>query len=159
MKKLLIALACLTLGGCASTVVREVKQAEKDGPGIWNMYVYAVRGEWLGGVQTTMSGKSPIAPDEEIINIRTSDHNLLLTNWFKTTIVFKAKIKKSLGVEEGDYVQIRNFMAQDDNSKETPEVTTILCKSQDSACKDKIVLGLQTKDGGTTTGSIVLLPF
>jgi hypothetical protein len=79
MKKLLIAMACLTLGGCASTAIREVKQAEKDGPGIWNMYVYAVRGEWWGGVQTNMSGKNPIAADEEIINIRSSDHNLLLT--------------------------------------------------------------------------------
>lgn len=159
MKKLLIALACLTLGGCASTAIREVKQAEKDGPGIWNMYVFAVRGEWWGGVQTNMSGKNPIAPDEEIINIRSSDHNLLLTNWFKTTILMKAKIKKSLGVEEGDYVQIRNFMEQNDTSKETPEVTTILCRRNDSACKDKIALGLQTKDGGTTTGSVVLLPF
>lgn len=55
-------------------------------------------------------------------------------------------------------ITVKN-LPSDDNSKETPEVTTILCKSQDSACKDKIVLGLQTKDGGTTTGSIVLLPF
>jgi hypothetical protein len=158
MKKALV-LACLTLalGGCASTIKQELAQMEKEGPGIWHMYVRGVHGDTSSALRMRLQGRPELALDEQVITVMSTE-SMIFSNPLKTHIGMTAKVKKSLGVEEGDYVEVKDGLTLL-NAKGIPEVTTILCRDADKACKTKITLGLKTKDGETTTGRTVLVPF
>ena len=153
-------LACVVgfgLLGCASNVHKELAAIERDGPGIWHMNVRSVHGDSAGETRMKWQGRPALAPDEQLVTTFSADR-IFFDNPFTTHISLAAKAKKSLGLEEGDYVEVKNGYALL-NAKGIPEITTVLCRNGDTACKSGITLGLKTKDGKTTTGGTILLLF
>jgi hypothetical protein len=157
MNRSLIAFAYRFLTGCASSVHNELVEAEREGPGIWHIRVRDVFSDWSGALRMRIQGRPALAADEQALSGMSTD-SLIFANPLKTHIGMTVKAKKSLALEYGDYLAAKDGYALLD-AKDIPEVTTILCRNKDSASKDKITLGLKTKEGTTTTGSLLLLPF
>lgn len=144
--------------GCASTTKNELSRIEQEGQGIWQMSVRDFPGETMSDILIWRHGKEKLSEDQQLVVVASSDASLLFSSPFRNYITMLAKSKRSLALEKGDVVLVRNpFQAQD--TTYMPDIEAVLCKSSDSSCIEKTTLGLVKPNGEVTVGPYIWLPF
>lgn len=128
---------------------------EKEG-GVWILEVIDKVGEGKRSFTNWRHNKQ-MNDSEDMLFVGTSS-SLLTGNPFKNSIQMIARAEKALQVEPGDVVEVTDAFGLQ-KFPVWPPVKRIVCKHTDDICIKGTELGILKKDGTTTRGPYIWLPF